>query len=254
MRHKAVFVSAIGTLALALAACGGGQVTVQVLTEGADGTPRPQGDLVIHFLPYDRDSVFDALTEVAAEPEPQVPSDLQVTFDSVTALQERWREVDTQWADVRDSLRQLSNRLQGMDRRSREYRQLFDRFGPLENREGALNRQKTQAFEAFTNLQQRALARADSIRAVRESWGDVAFQDYNSIEDSILEAVGKEVYEDTTSAEGIVTRRLPAGSWWVHTRVPVGMFDEFYWNERVDPAQVDTLRLTSENADRRLRL
>lgn len=254
MRHDLLFVSAALAASLAASACGGGEVTVQVLTEGTEGELQPQRDLPIRFLPYDRDSVFAALEASAAEPEPEVPADLQQTFDSVSALQEQWRTADTEWAEVRDQLQQLSNRLQGMDPRSRDYRQLYDRFGQLERQEGALNRQKTQAFEAFTALQQRALSRADSIRAVRESWADIAFQDYLSTEDSILDAMGKEAYEDTTSAEGTVARRLPAGDWWVHTRVPVGMFDEYYWNERFDPAQVDTLRLTPENADRRLRL
>lgn len=254
MRDKAVFISAILTAALAGVGCGGAEVTVQVLTEGAGGELQAQKDLIVRFLPYDRDSLFNTLAQAATDPEPQVPADLQVTFDSVTALQARWREVDTQWADVRDSLKQLSDRLQRMDRRSREYRQLYDRFGALEQREGALNRRKTQAFDAFTDLQERALSRADSIRAVRESWADIAFQDYLSIEESILEALGQEVYEDTTDAEGLVALRLPGGAWWAHTRVPVGMFDEFYWNQQLDGAQSDTLRLTPENADRRLRL
>lgn len=254
MRHKLLLVPAMLVVSLLAAACGGGQVTVQVLTEGTEGEMQPEEDLVMTFLPYDRDSVFNALTQAATESEPQVPQDVRTTFDSVTALQETWREADSEWAEVRDSLQQLSDRLQRMDQRSREYRELFDRFNALEGRERALNRQKTQAFEAFTNLQQRALARADSIRAVRESWADVAFQEYLTVEDSILEALGKEIYEDTTSAEGTVTRRLPAGTWWVHTRIPVGMFDEYYWNVSFDPAQTDTLPLTPENADRRLRL
>lgn len=254
MRHKALVVSAILTASLVAAACGGGQVTVQVLTEGGEDEMQPQRDVVVHFFPYDRDSVFDALTEEAAEPEPQVPADLNRMFDSVSTLQEQWRQADTEWAEVRDNLQRLSNRLQGMDPRSREYRQLFERFGQLEGRERALNRQKTRAFESFTDLQQRALGRADSIRAVRDSWADVAFERYAAIEEEILEARGKETYEDTTNAQGIVNRRLPGGTWWVHTRIPVGMFDEYYWNEQIDPAQVDTLRLTPENADRRLRL
>lgn len=254
MRHKPLLVPAMLVASLLTAACGGGQVTLQVLTESTEGEMQPEEDLVVTFLPYDRDSVFAALAESAPDPEPQVPQDLQVTFDSVTALQEQWRVADTQWAEVRDSLQRLSDRLQGMDQRSREYRELFDRFGALERRERALNGEKTQAFQAFTNLQQQALSRADSIRAVRESWADVAFQEYLSVEDSILETGGKELYQDTTNAEGVVSRRLPGGTWYVHTRIPVGMFDEYYWNVSFDPAQTDTLRLTPENAERRLRL
>lgn len=239
--------------AILVTACGGGEVAVRVITESAEGEAQPQSDLVVQFLPYDRDSIFDALTAAATDPEPQIPEELKATFDSVATLQEEWREADTEWAEVRDSLKQLSDRLRGMDQRSREYRQLFDRFNQLEQRERQLNRTKAQAFERFTNLQQHVLARRDSIQAIRESWADVAFQDYISITDSILEAQGREVHEDTTGDEGYVTERLPRGNWWVHTRVPVGMFDEYYWNILINPSEVDTLLLTPENAERRLR-
>lgn len=254
MRHNLLFVSSAFAIALAATACGGGEVTVRVLTEGAEGELQPEENLVLDFLPYDRDSVFDVLTERAAEPEPRIPEELRAAFDSVRVLQEEWREADTEWAEVRDELKRLSDRLQGMDPRSREYRQLFDRFNSLEGRERALDRRKTQAFDAFTALQQSVLARRDSVQAVYEAWADVAFEEYLAIEDSILEAMGREVYQDTTDAEGTVTRRLPGGAWWVHTRIPVGMFDELYWNERFQPGGVDTLPLTPQNAERRLRL
>lgn len=252
MRHRCLLLSTALWSSFALAACGG-RVTVQVLAEGSEGQLQPQRELVVRFLPFDRDSIFDVLTERAEQPEPVVPQDLREIFDSVSVLQERWREADSEWSEVRDQLRQLSDRLQRMDPRSRDYRQLYDQFLALEQRERRLDRVKTEAFNRFTNLQNRGLARLDSVRAVHEAWADIAFRDYFDIVEGMLEARGRKMHEDTTSAEGIVTRRLPRGGWWVHTRLPVGMFDEYYWNVRIDPAQVDTLRLTPENAHRRLR-
>ena len=57
--------------AVTLSACGGGEVTIQVLGE-ADGQPVPVPDLAVSFLPYDRDSVFEALASQAAQPEPEM--------------------------------------------------------------------------------------------------------------------------------------------------------------------------------------
>lgn len=252
MRHDRLLFSTI-LASFALVACGGGDVTVEVLSEGSEGELQPVEDQVVRFLPFDRDSIFEALTERAEEPEPPIPEDLRTAFDSVSALQERWREAESRWAEVRDSLQQISNRLQGMDARSREYRQLYERFNSLEGRERQLNQGKNQAFERFDSIQKATLARADSLRAVREAWSDLAFQEYTPIVDSILEAEGKEIREDTTDAEGRIAVRLSAGTWWVHTRLPVP-FGELYWNVPIDPSQVDTLRLSPENAEQRLRL
>lgn len=237
------------SLAPMLAACGS-ELTVQVLTELGEETP-PVEDLEVQFLPFDRDSLFEALAQRAPEPEPQVPAELQAQFDSVQALQETWREAETRWNEVRDSLRQLSGRLEGLDRRSREYRELFDAFGPMEQRERSLNRQRQQSFETFTELQQATQTRLDSVRAVIQSWEDVAFADFGDIRDSLVEATGRETVVDTTNAEGTITRKLPGGTWWVHTRVAVPS-GELYWNVPTDPSATDTLRLTPENAERRL--
>lgn len=236
-----------------LTACGGGEVTVRVVQGGEEGQVQPVANLPVEFLPYDRDSIFDALTQRAEEPEPRIPEDLRTSFDSVQAMQGRWREAETQWAEVRDTLQQLSNRLQQMDPRSREYRQLFERFNQLEGREAQLNRAKNQAFARFDSLQKATLARADSIRAVRDAWADVAYQDYTSIVDSILEAEGREIHADTTDEQGYVSASLPNGDWWTYTRTDVP-FGELYWNVPLDPAQTDTLVLDPQNAERRLRL
>lgn len=236
--------------AIVLAACGGGRLTVEVRTEAGEETQPVEG-LEVEFLPFDRDSVFDALTGMAEEPEPQVPQDLRTQFDSVMVLQEAWRTAEAEWSEVREELRGLSDRLQGMDPRGREYREAFDRFNQLEAREARLNRQRQQAFNAFTNLQQAAQERMDSVRAVIESWESVAFEDYGSVRDSIIQALGREVYYDTTDASGMVTRRLRGGTWWVHTRVAIPN-GELYWNVATDPAETDTLRLMPDNAERRL--
>lgn len=252
MRARIGSAAATAWVALALTGCGGSELTVQVLQGGGEGEMRPVKDHVVRFLPYDRDSLFAALAAEAPEPEPQIPEDLKREFEEIAGLQEVWRQKDAEWQEVRDSLKRLSDQLRGMDRRSREYLQAFQRFTDLEARERQLDREKDAAFAAFDTRQQVALARADSLRAVITSWEDVAFQEYADREAEILERVGRQVHEDTTNTEGLITRQLRGTPWWVHTRLslPLG---ELYWNEQVDPGAVDTLRLTAENAEERFR-
>lgn len=253
MQQKRLLLGATLVASVILTACGGRDQTVQVMTEGAEGELNPVDNLPVQFLPFDRDSLFDALAARAPEPEPQIPADLQTAYDSVLTLQAVWREAENRWSAVRDSLRGISGRLEALDQRSREYRQLYDRFTQMEPREARLNRQRTQAFDAFTSLQEATQTRLDSLRAVREAWGDIAFQDYTAIVDSILEAKGAEIVEDTTDAAGFASTRLRGGAWWVHARVPIPE-GELYWNVPVVETTPDTLQLTPENAEQRMAL
>ncbi len=232
-----------------LAACGS-DLTVEVQTEAGE-TTQPVSDLEVQFVPFDRDSLFATLASQASTPEPQVPADLQQAFDSVLVLQEGWRSTEASWNAVRDSLRGISERLQGLDPRSRDYRALFDQFGAMERRERALNRQRQTAFDVFTRLQQATQTRLDSVRAVIQSWEDVAFSEYPDVEATLLGQLGREIVYDTTNANGRVTRRLPGGTWWVHARVAVPS-GELYWNVPAQVGATDTLRLEPSNAQRRL--
>ena len=58
---------------------------------------------------------------------------------------------------------------------------------------------------------------------------------------------------DTTGADGTVTVNVPSGDWWVVSRIPTAR-GELYWNVRIDPSEIDTLRLSVENGEDRVRL
>ncbi len=249
MPNQRLAILSLACAPLALA-CGGGEVTLEVYTQAGDEM-QPVESLPVEFIPYDRDSVFAVLADQASEPEPRVSADLQQAYDSVQVLQEVWRTAEQGWNDLREQMRQLQQSLQGMDRRSREYVQGFEQFGQLERQERQLNQQRTRAFNAFTGLQQATQTRLDSMRAVVESWEDIAFQDFPDIEAELLEGLGRQVVYDTTDVNGSLTRGLPGGNWWAHARVaiPTG---ELYWNVPFQTGAVDTLRLTPENAQRRL--
>jgi hypothetical protein len=249
---RSMLKSRVAVLSLVLsplvAACGT-SLTVEVLTEGTEGATSPVANLEVQFIPYDRDSLFAEMAAQASTPEPQVPVAVRASLDSVQALQSTWRTAETSWNEVRDSLRQVSERLANTDSRSREYRQMFDQFNAMEGRERSLNRVRQQAFDQFTGLQTTTQAQLDSVRAVIQSWEDEAFSDFPDVQADLLSALGAEVHYDTTDTNGMVTRALGAGDWWVHARV-LATSGELYWN--VLSGGVDTLRLNPGNADVRL--
>lgn len=252
MQRKSTLLGIVLLLAVAVTACGD-EVTVQVLQSpsGAD-TLSPVADAEVEFLPFDRDSLFEAMTARTDEPEPEIPDTLRAMIEEVSDRQQEWRDADDEWQTLRDELRQIRQRMNGVNEASQEYRDLYERFTNLESRVNSLERSKEQAFERFDDLQQQTLSFADSIRILREAWADEAFRNYGEVVDSIVAERGAEIRYDTTDANGTVTRTLPSGEWWVHTRVS-GPYEELYWNVLV-PAGADTLRLTPENAERRLRL
>lgn len=253
MRMKSGFIALALVLSAGLAACGGSQVAVHVADENPQGELQPQEDVVVDFLPYDRDSIFQALESQAAEPRPEIPDTLRSLYSEIIERQEEWRSAERQWQQWRDSLKALSSAMEGMNESSAEYKQMYSAFTDLEPKVQALNQQKNDAFQAFDSLQTRTLNFADSIQALRDTWAQTAYEGYIEITDSIVQARGREVVVDTTDAGGWVNVTLPGGQWWVHARTS-RPFEEVYWNVPLDPAQTDTLRLTPDNAEIRLSL
>lgn len=254
MRGNRSFSLVVGA-ALLLSACGGSEVTVQVLAEGADG-PMPQANLEVFFYPFDRDSLFDALDQAAESAKPEIPADMLATFAEISSLQEEWREKEAEWSEARDRMQTLSEEMQAMDPRARgtrEYMARYEEFEELEGVEQRLDREKQALFDEFTAMQDSVTARVDSFKAVRDTWEDETYAEYFDLEESILEDLGRQVYADTTNANGYVTQSLPSGDWWINTRirVPIG---EYVWNIKIDPSQVDTLRLDTSNGTERVRL
>jgi hypothetical protein len=236
-----------------LAACeGSGQLQVRAVSVGPDGEPQGLANLPVRMLPYDRDSIFEALEARAPEAEPQIPPDLLQLRDSVSTAQSRWREAEAAWNEARSELQSLADDMQGMNRASDEYFAAFERFERLDGQEQRLSSQKDRLFEQFTALQNRYSTRVDSISAVRTAWADRAFEDYNTIVDSLLEARGQEELWDTTDGSGWASFRASAGRWWVHTRYALP-YEELYWNVPVDLAggELDTLILDTANAELR---
>ena len=243
----------LGLIALVtLSACNrSADITVRVVTS-AGGEQQGQAQLPVRLLPYDRDSIFEAMTAEAERPEPEPPADLLALRDSIAEAQSRWRAAESNWNAVYSELKELSERMEGMNQSSNEYFQAYQRFDQLDAQERRLNQSKQQYFDEFTALQEQYQARADSFTAVLRTWEDETFTGYGEMVDSLLEARGQEELADTTGSAGYAQFNAPAGNWWVYTRTKLP-FDELYWNVpiEVQGGQPDTIILEESNAERR---
>jgi hypothetical protein len=241
------------TAAAMTAACGR-SVTVQVLPKSAqDSVATPAKDVPVEFLPYNRDSIFDALTREAATPQPQVPADLKAEKQQVADLSQKWHSAESEWSDKRDSLQKLSAELQKLDRRDPKYLPLYKKFNAMDSEVSTLDSRKKRLFASFDSLQKLTIERSDSMRAVENTWENQAFAPYEAVVDSILKQRGKKVVADTTNDRGYATGDFKGDHWYVYARYTLP-FEELYWNIRIDTMKADTLKLTRENAQVRLKM
>lgn len=240
----------------ALSGCGGNPVNVQVATTAQDEAElRPLARLEVRLLPYDRDLVFDSLEAAHHTPEPEIPDTLLQLQERIAQAQAEWQRAEAQWIAVRDSLRQISETMQGLSRAQPQYVVLFREFQQLEPLEQSLERQSREAFQRFEGLQGAYAAQTEEIRLRRQQWGDEAFVDVDRVFSQRVRELGREVLVDTTDASGAVQFRPRPGRWWVHARVPAA-YEEYYWNVPIEVRRGEPveLRLSEENADMRPRL
>lgn len=259
--RRVVLTFAAAIIAATSVACGGGDVAVLAqlqegvaAVEGAEG--RPLSALPIYLLPYDRDAIFDSLSQAHPTPEPEIPDTIFQLQDQVSERYREWQTAERRWGVLRDSLQVLSNRMERMNPQSGEYFVMFRDFNDLADEVEVLERRSRQAFEGFTDLQDRLEEEARGIQIQRELWADEAFTPVDSIIQARLQERGAQEYADTTDAQGVARfRGIPAGQWWIHGRYD-RPFDELYWNI---PIQVDRgdevqMRLTEQNAEVRQKL
>ena len=249
MRSK-FFAGVLGTALLA--ACGPTQVvvTAELSADDAAAAVRALSDLEIRVFPYDRDVVFDSLTNAAISPEPPIPDSVLNAQTAVADAQQEWRDAEARWNVLRDTLQTLSETLDGMPRGSGTYRLLFREFQELEGQYNRTERARDRAFGNFTGLQEASIAAADEIRLLREQWADEAFAEVGAIMAARQQVTRMDVLYDTTDASGVANGLMAKkGSWWVTARYELP-YTELYWNvpltiEGGDPVAI---RLTRENA------
>ncbi|CAN5618720.1 hypothetical protein BH23GEM3_BH23GEM3_07800 [soil metagenome] len=251
---KRPFVILAVLLPLAAAACGREpQVVVEAATTHPEtGARQALADLPVRLLPYDRDAIFDSLEAAFAEPEPALPPELLEQQRQIQTAETEWRTAEERWGEVRDSLRVLAGQLQQMgqagQRATPQYVQAFRNYERLESEVSQVQGRSQNAFQRYDQLQRTFLTQADSIRVVREQWGERAFADFDRVVDARLQQAGREEYADTTGGAGVATFRAPTGRWWVYARYRLP-FEELYWNVPLEVTGDSVgVVLTRENA------
>ncbi len=241
-----------------LTACGPTQVVViaEISSTSASGDLTPLSDLEIRLFPYDRDFIFDSLTASAERPEPAIPDSVLDAQNEVAAAQQAWRDMESRWNVLRDTLRVLSDELEGLNRGQPRYRILFLDFEDLDEEYAQVERQRDAAFTNFTDLQAASLAAAQETRLLREQWANEAFSDVDGVMTAHQRASGLTVLYDTTDASGIADGfEAKAGDYWVTARYELS-YTELYWNVfmTVEGGEPQQIRLTRDNATSRPKL
>jgi hypothetical protein len=252
MRRSWLALTTIGFLFTT--ACGPEQVAITVEIEVPDpdseGTMSAAlGDLELQIAPFNRDLIFDSLEAAFPTPEPEPPADLLAAQEEIAAAEADWRQAEDTWASARERQIQITQEMEGLNPAESRYLELYREFQELEGRVSRAERQKDQAFEVYTGLQEGFIVRKDSMQIVKDQWADEAFADYFLVVEAKLIEAGREMVVDTTDANGTALVDLPPGQGWVHARF-MEAWSELYWNEPITVERGDPkpVWLTRENA------
>lgn len=250
------------SLLLATAACGPSEVVVTIEVEmpspeGEGTVVRPLSDVEVQLIPFDRDEVFDSLTQAYGTPEPDVPQELLDRRGAVQEAQAEWDEATRRWSTIRDTLQKLTDAMEQYSRGEAAYVALFREWQDWESQLGSAQRQVDQSFAVFDSLQQGTIRESDSIRILQDNWADDAFAGIGEVFASKQRETGLDWAVDTTDASGVARGNLMVkpGTYWVHARYELP-YSELYWNEMitVEGGEPTTVRLTRENAEERIKL
>lgn len=250
------------SLLLATAACGPSEVVVTIemevpSPEGEGTVVRPLSDVEVQLIPFDRDEVFDSLTQAYGTPEPDVPQDLLERREAVQEAQAEWDEANRRWSTIRDTLQQLTEAMEQYSRGEAAYVALFREWQDWEGQLGSAQREVDETFAVFDSLQQGTIRESDSIRILQDNWADDAFAGIDEVFAAKQRATGLDWAVDTTDASGVARGNLMVkpGTYWVHARYELP-YSELYWNEMitVEGGEPTTVRLTRENAEERIKL
>ena len=250
------------SLLIAASACGPAEVvvTMEIDVANPDGegmVTRPLSDIEVQLLPYDRDAVFDSMSNAFNTPEPPIPEELIAERGRVQEAQQEWQNNQNRWNLIRDTLQKLTTALEQYNRGEATYVVLFREWNDFDGELGNVERQMNRSFENFTSLQEGTIEASNTIRMMRDNWGDEAFAGAGEVFLTKLRASGLDAVADTTDASGRANTHLQVkpGQYWIHARYEL-TYTELYWNIpieviRGDPAQVS---LSRANAEERLKL
>ncbi len=210
-------------------------MAVRVSIPNVHGVETPVPDVVLTFVPFDRDSVLRSF-EQKAGPRPHTKE--------LDSLFRAFREPFNTYLELTLQLERLQAASDSLARTGPT-----DQQGSRNPRLAAIR----DSIASVTALRQRARARLDqvrtevwprmdSLRAAVHQWETRAYAGYANAVRGLNERAGVNPVADTTDAGGWASIQIPAGHWWVTGRTidPLDPNAEWYWNVAVDR---DTVRL-----------
>jgi len=240
---------------LILAACGPGDVVVSAEVDVMNPETgamelRPVANLPVQLVPFDRDAIFDSLSQAYERPEPVFPEEVAIMRDSLFEARDEWSSAEAEWLTIRDRLETISTEMAQFSPAEARYRELFRDFEDGETRLRQAEQRRDQAFNRYDRLQREVMDEVNQARLIQEQWEDEAFAPYGEVVAARLQETRREILADTTDATGSARIRPQPGSWWVFARHTLAT-EELYWNVRVDVDRGDpvTVRLTRDNAE-----
>lgn len=254
---KRAYILLVAGVLLILAACGPGEVVVTAEIETTDSETgesvmQPLSDLELQVIPFDRDVVFDSLTQAAPNPEPQLSSELQEMRDEYIQVQADSREAEIEWLTRRERLQEINEEIAQYSEGESRYRELFNEFEDVEDQVIEAENRMNDLFGELEELQRTVLDELNQARIAQETWEDEAFVDYGDVVEAKLSESGRDISYDTTDATGMARVQVQPGTWWIHTRHTLPT-EELYWNVQVEVVRGEPIEilLNRSNAESR---
>ena len=227
------------------------EVAVRVSIPGPDSVETPVTGVGLVALPYDRDSVLEALEAKATSPRPDTTA-LDSLFRAFRTPFTRYTAEVRRTERLRDSLEQLRTRLDSTPRNSPEYRERYAAFSRLDDSLAAARKATEQARRELDRARERFAEQGDPLRARIRHWEDSTYRGYDSLTRSLAARRRQDPRTDTTGADGWAHFTLPPGAWWIYARSwdATDPNAEWYWNL---PVTDDTMLLSSRTGRQRRR-
>lgn len=217
-----------------------------------DSQLTPVADLPVVVLPYDRDSIIDAMEARATSPRPH-EAELDSVFRAFRDAFVPFARVTMAERQLRDTLAALNAMLDTLPRNGDAYREIYARVTSLHDSLPPIAERLHALTDTLDRVRRRANPRIDSLRRDVDRWEDTTFRGYEQATEAAAKRAGLTPEQQTTGPRGWATfHHLKGGPWWVYVRAwdATDPNAEWYWNV---PVTGDTVRLTPENGVRRPR-
>jgi hypothetical protein len=221
----------LSLVVLALAACGGREVKIEVAIPGPDSVDAPVAHLGLVALPYDRDSLLSALE--ARHPRPvALTRPMDSLFQIFRAPFVVYAAAAFRLGAVERALEYRKAALDSLPRSSPAYDSLYRAFAAASDSFTIFRQRRDAAQHTLAEYRNRVTPALDSLRTLMSQWEDSTYRGYDSLTKALGTGLGREPIADSTDALGKATLRLPSGNWWIYAR-SWDTWDpnsEWYWN------------------------